>query len=377
MYLYPKWENIPFGKVCPMYEELGFQNLTAPQAVVYFALVIGVAFGVLAQITKFCLRRALVGTDRRAAAGIWFTALAVAVLGTQAAVSAGLIDFTGHRLMAGDLPWLAVIIGGLLFGAGMVLTRGCASRLTVLGASGNLRALTVIIVFAITAHATMKGLLAPVRVALGDVTVPLGKMTSLAALPGGGWLYALVIIAAALFIAARSGVRPPMLVAAALLGALVPLAWVGTGFILFDDFDPIAFESLSFTRPASDTLFWTIAGTSIAPGFGTGLIGGVLLGALASSLLTGTFLWQSFENAAQTGRYMAGAVMMGIGGVLAGGCTVGAGLSGVPTLSIAALLAIVTMAAGAWVTDALLSRTTRYGRATAAQRPTPATQQAA
>ena len=339
-----------------MFEELGFENLTAPEAVVYFALAIGVAFGILAQITKFCFRRTLVGEDRRAAAGVWFTALAVAVAGTQAAVSAELIEFSDHRLLADDLPWLAIVVGGLLFGAGMVLTRGCASRLTVLGGSGNLRALTVLVVFAITAHATMKGLFAPLRVALGDVTVPLGDMTTLAALPGGAWLFTALIIAAAAFIAARSGVRPSMLITVALLGALVPLAWVGTGFILYDDFDVIPMESLSFTRPASDTLFWTIAGTSIAPGFGTGLIGGVLLGALAASLATGTFIWQSFESAAQTGRYMGGAVLMGFGGVLAGGCTVGAGLSGVPTLSIAAILAIATMAAGAWITDALLNR---------------------
>ena len=339
-----------------MFEELSFENLTAPEAVVYFALAISVAFGILAQITKFCFRRTLVGEDRRAAAGVWFTALAVAVAGTQAAVSAELIEFSDHRLLAGDLPWLAIVVGGLLFGAGMVLTRGCASRLTVLGGSGNLRALTVLVVFAITAHATMKGLFAPLRVALGDVTVPLGDMTTLAALPGGAWLFTALIIAVAAFIAARSGVRPSMLITAALLGALVPLAWVGTGFILYDDFDMIPMESLSFTRPASDTLFWTIAGTSIAPGFGTGLIGGVLLGALAASLATDTFIWQSFESAAQTGRYMGGAVLMGIGGVLAGGCTVGAGLSGVPTLSIAAILAIATMAAGAWTTDALLNR---------------------
>ena len=360
-----------------MFEELGFETLTAPETVVYFALAIGVAFGILAQITKFCFRRTLVGDDRRAAAGVWFTALAVAVAGTQAAVAAGLIEFSDHRLLAGDLPWLAIVVGGLLFGAGMVLTRGCASRLTVLGGSGNLRALTVLVVFAITAHATMKGLFAPLRTALGSVTAPLGDMTTLATLPGGGWIFSALIIAVATFIAARSGVRPSMLIAAALLGALVPLAWVGTGFILYDDFDVIPMESLSFTRSASDTLFWSIAGTSISPGFGTGLFGGVLLGALASSLATGTFVWQSFESAAQTGRYMGGAVLMGIGGVLAGGCTVGAGVSGVPTLSVAAFLAIGTMAVGAWITHALLARSTRYADAASARHPRPTGPQAA
>ncbi len=362
-----------------MFEELGFQNLTAPQAVVYYALVLGVAFGALAQITKFCFRRMIVGTDRRAAAGVWFTALAVAVGGTQIAVTAGVISFDTHRFMAVDLSWLAIALGGLLFGAGMVLARGCASRLTVLGATGNLRALTVILVFAVTAHATMKGLLAPLRVALGDVTVSFGTLPSLASLPGGGWTYVALIVAVSLTIAARSGVRPQMLALAALLGALVPLAWVGTGFILYDDFDPIAFESLSFTRPASDTLFWSIASTSVSPGFGTGLLGGVLLGALAASLLTGTFAWQSFDSPRQTGRYVSGAVLMGVGGVLAGGCTVGAGLSGVPTLSLASLLAIVTMATGAWLTDALLTRLAGAKRSSGADgaRPTTPTLQPA
>jgi uncharacterized membrane protein YedE/YeeE len=359
-----------------MFEDLGFQNLTAPQAVVYFALVVGMAFGALAQVTKFCFRRAVVGSDRRAAAGVWFAALAVAVAGTQIAVTAGLISFADHRFLEADLPWLAIALGGVLFGVGMVLTRGCASRLTVLGASGNLRALTVLVVFAITAHATMKGLFAPLRVALGGVTVDLGEAASLSALPGGGWPVVAVIVALSLFIAARSGVRPSILIAAALLGALVPLAWVGTGFILYDDFDIIPFESLSFTRPASDTLFWAIAGTSVSPGFGTGLIGGVLLGALAASLLTKTLQWQSFDSPRQTGRYIAGAVLMGFGGVLAGGCTVGAGLAGIPTLSVAAVLALATMALGALASDALLKRFSRSSGARVARQAKPALQPA-
>jgi uncharacterized membrane protein YedE/YeeE len=339
-----------------MFETFAFETLTAPQASVYFALIIGALFGVLAQITRFCFRRAVVGEDRRAAAGVWLTALAVAVLGTQAAVTAGWISFDDHRFMVSDMPVLAIAVGGLLFGAGMVLTRGCVSRLTVLTGSGNLRAAFVLLVFAVVAHMTLKGVLAPLRTSLGAVTVPMGDYTTLAALPGGGWLWSGVIAIAALGFALRSGNRAGMLALAVLIGLLVPAAWVGTGFILYDDFDPIAMESLSFTSPAADTLFWSIASTSIAPGFGTGLLGGVLLGALAASLTFGGFQWQSFDSARQTGRYTLGAALMGVGGVLAGGCTLGAGLSGVPTLSVAALLAIATIALGAKLAQALLSQ---------------------
>ncbi len=346
-----------------MFESFGFEDVSARQLSVVLALVIGVLFGVLAQRTRFCFRRSLVGDDRKQAAGVWLTALAVAVIGTQAAVSAGWISFDDHRFMISAVPVLAIAVGGALFGAGMVLARGCISRLTVLSASGNLRAALVVVVFAIVAHATLKGLLAPLRVALGSVTVEMGDQVSLAALPGGPWVWAGLIAAAALVYGLRSGNSAGQLAMAVAIGLLVPLAWVGTGFVLLDDFDPIAMESLSFTSPSAETLFWTIASTSIPAGFGTGLLGGVFAGALVASLVWGEFRWQSFEAPRQTGRYMAGAAMMGVGGVLAGGCTLGAGLSGVPTLSLAAVEALVMIAVGAFAMQALLSRSVGAGGA--------------
>jgi len=333
-----------------MFESLGFETLTAPQAAVWFALAIGAVFGGLAQITRFCLRRAVVGEDRKQAAGVWLTALAVAVLGTQFAVAQGVISFADHRFMAADLPVLAIIAGGLMFGIGMVLTRGCISRLTVLTGAGNLRAALVLIVFAITAHAALKGLLAPVRTTLGSVTLPLES----AALPGNPLIWSALIAAAALIFALRSGNRLTTLALAALIGALVPLAWVGTGFVLYDDFDPIAMQSLSFTSPAADSIFYTVASTAVSANFGAGLLGGVIVGALIAALLSGSFQWQSFTSPRQTGRYMAGAVLMGLGGVLAGGCTVGAGLAGIPTLSLAAALALASIIAGGLVAQRAL-----------------------
>ncbi|NUH66210.1 YeeE/YedE family protein [Sulfitobacter sp. S0837] len=350
-----------------MFESFGFEETTAKQASVLLAAVIGFAFGVLAQRTRFCFRRSLVGEDRREALGIWLAALAFAVIGTQAAVLAGLIEFDAHRFMASEVPFLAIAIGGILFGAGMVLTRGCISRLTVLTGGGNLRAALVVLVFAVVAHATLKGVLAPLRVALGSVTVNLGENVSLATLPGGALLWGGLIALASLAYALRSGNRAGQLVMAALLGLLVPAAWVGTGFILLDEFDPIAMESLSFTSPAADSLFWTIASSSIPAGFGTGLLGGVLIGALIASLLSGEFRWQSFDAPRQTGRYLTGAAMMGVGGVLAGGCTLGAGLSGVPTLSVAAIEAISMIALGALAMQALLNRSSVADAATSAR----------
>lgn len=352
-----------------MFETLGFETLSPRAASLWLGLALGLVFGALAEVTRFCLRRGLAGDagERRPALALWLTALAAAVAGTQGAVAAGLIAFDDHRFHAADLPWLAILAGGALFGAGMVLARGCASRLTVLAASGNLRALTVLLVLGLVAHATMKGALAPVRTALAGWTLPLGD---LAVIPGGLPL-ALAGLAAALWFAQRSGLGARIIAGGLALGALVPLGWVGTGLVLQDAFDPIAVESLAFTAAHADTLFWAIAATAVEPGFGTGLIAGTFAGAALAALAGGRFRWQSFAAPRETGRYLTGGAMMGAGGVLAGGCTVGAGLSGMATLSVAAALALAAIAAGAVLTDRILSASPAGSGAQGATRQAP------
>jgi len=334
-----------------MYETLGLE-ITPQAASVWLGLFLGVGFGALAQLTRFCLRRALVGpvAERAAARGVWAMALAVAVIGTQGAVALGMVSFEAHRFTAGSVPVVAIVLGGVMFGFGTVLARGCLSRLTVLSASGNLRALVAIVTAALAAQAAMQGALSPLRAALGAVVVPLGG------LPGAGWLWAAVIAAVALLGVMRSRAGWPLLLGGAAIGALVPLAWVGTGFVLFDEFDPIALDSLAFTGPWGEALFWMMAAQLITPGFGVGLIGGVILGAFVAAMGSRQFRVEGFDSAGQMGRSFGGAVLMGLGGVLAGGCTVGAGLAGVPTLGASALIAFGAVLAGIYTADAVLAR---------------------
>ena len=339
-----------------MLERLGFEHVTPLQASVVLGLVLGAVYGVLAQRSRFCLRRSLVGewNECLPALGVWAMALALAIAGTQGAMVAGWISFDGHRFLAPDLPVVSVLAGGTLFGAGMVLSGGCVSRLTVLAGSGNLRSALVLVVFAIVAYAAMKGVLAPLRTTLGGWTVDPGGTVALTALPGGAvWAWGLALVAAVL--ALRSGAAPRHLVMAVGIGLLVPLGWVGTGFVLLDDFDPVPLQSLGFTGPTADTLFWAMAATAIPAGFGTGLAAGVIAGSLAAAVSGGEFRWSSLEGPRQTGRYMAGAALMGTGGVLARGCTVGAGLSGVSTASIAAILALTAMMVSARIAGKVLA----------------------
>ena len=339
-----------------MFEALGFEELTPLAASVVLGLALGLAYGALAQRSALCLRRSVVGPwrDCMPALGAWALALALAIAGTRLAVAAGLISFEAHRFLAPDLPVVSALLGGALFGAGMALAGGCASRLTVLAGTGNLRALIVLVVFAVTAHAAMKGVLAPLREAAGAASFHAGGASAITALPGGE-VWPLGLALALTLLALRSRAPASHLAMAGAIGLLVPLGWVGTGFLLQDDFDPLPLQSLGFTGPMADTLFWTVAASAIPAGFGTGLAAGVVGGSLAAALAAGEFRWQSLEGPRQTGRYLAGAVLMGLGGVLAGGCTVGAGLSGVSTASLAALLALAAMAASARAVGAVVA----------------------
>ena len=349
-----------------MFETLGLENWTPKEASVVVGVVLGLLFGVFAQRSKFCLRRGLVGeiTERASALSTWLTALVVAILGTQALSFFGFVDFSGHRFLSSEIPIAAIVLGGLLFGAGMVLARGCASRLTVLGGSGNMRALVTILIFAAVAHATLKGVFAPGRVWISSLTTDLGAV---ATLPGNGLIWGgIAAVALAFFVRAQFAATSD-LIYGALIGALVPLGYLATGLVLFDEFDPITLESIAFTSAGSESLFWGIASTAIEPGFGVGLLGGALGGSAIAALTFGEFKWVGFTSDFPTSNYLLGGSLMGVGGVLAGGCTVGAGLSGVALLSVAAILALASIIAGALLTNALKTNPSLSGAAIPAE----------
>lgn len=340
-----------------MYEQLGIEWLSPLAASAAFGIVLGIVFGAAAFATKFCIRRALISdtkSERSSALAIWVTALGVALVGTQLSVLAGWIDFSEHRLHLTSVPYALIAIGGLLFGAGMVLTRGCASRLTVLSGGGNLRALFVIVIFAMTAHSTLKGILSPFRTALAEFVFETDLNVWLINSPIAIAIVVLLTVAGVVSVIIRNNASHTQLLGGAVIGLLIPLGWVGTGLILQDDFDPIVFQSLSFTSPSADWLFWSIASTSTGAGFGVGLLFGVVTGSAITAVTTSKFQWTSFTSPAETGRYSLGAVLMGIGGVFAGGCTVGAGLSGIASLSLTALLALGFIVLGAKLTHVTL-----------------------
>lgn len=335
-----------------------FFNLDDASPLVFLPIagvVLGIAFGALAQWSRFCFRSGIIQLQegaRAPMAGAYVIAFLTGCLGVQLLFGMGYISFEGTRFVQSALPLGPLVFGGLLFGMGMILTRGCPARLTVLAAQGNLRAAVTLMIFAIMAFASLRGVLATPRRAFAEATT-VEDLAFGGALPL--WLATILGVAAVLFVV-RSRVTFRLAVAGVGIGAVIALGWFATGAILQDPFDPQPAESVAFTSGASDALFFVMASSALTPGFPVSMFAGVLIGAWALALVRRELRIEGFENGHQMLRYILGAVAMGVGGVWAGGCTIGAGLTGTSTLSVSAFIALASIGAGAALTNALLKK---------------------
>jgi uncharacterized membrane protein YedE/YeeE len=309
-------------------------------------LAIGIAFGGLARWSGFCLRGAVEDallTENAPRLRGFLAAMVVSLVVTQTLVMAGRLDLPKAAVLAPNLFWLGGLLGGAMFGVGMVLTGGCGTRLLVLAAGGNLRSIVSFLIFALVAYATIRGVLAPVRTALVAAgSTALAKPTLPVAVGA-------VFVAAALAFIAWRRVPGKHLLAGALIGLLVPLGYLATGVLGNDEFEPVPVESLNMMRAGGDSLMYLLIWTGAKVNFGIAFTGGILLGAFAVALAQRELKLVGFEKPADMLRYAGGAALMGAGGVLALGCTIGNGLTGLGSLAPMSFIAIPAMvlAAGA------------------------------
>ncbi|THH38033.1 YeeE/YedE family protein [Aliishimia ponticola] len=328
--------------------------------------LVGLLFGIFAERSEFCLRASTVEVAEGRPAGrlaVWLLAFFAALGTVQLAQFVGLMDLGEARALAATGSMSGAIIGGLMFGVGMILARGCASRLLVLASTGNLRALVSGLILTLVAQTAYKGVLSPSREYLSGLwTVPGGPARSLAAQLGLGQglaaALALAGFAAAWWFAARCEVSRGKRLMAAGVGLAVMLGWLLTYLIAQTSFEVVPISSVTFTGPATDTLMVLVDQPGITLSFGIGLVPGVAIGAGASALFARRWAIQRFGANTPMERYLLGAVLMGFGAMLAGGCAVGAGLSGGAALSLTAWLAVFCMWVGAMATHLLLARTT-------------------
>jgi len=325
--------------------------------------LIGLIFGAVGLVSGFCvvsgLRNMWTKGDGRMFRAVAL-ALAVAILGTQALAAFGFVDLGKSIYLAPSFSAPAVLLGGLMFGYGMIAANACASRTMVLLGRGNLRSLVVIATIAITAEMTLKGLIAPARIALvnwsqttfGAVSLPAflsqaglssSVATAAAALATGVALLAYVFSYAP-FRASR------LLIAAGLIvGLLVPAGWLVTGFVGADPFEPAPVASITFIAPTADSLQYAMLSTGSTLNFGIVVMAGVLAGSFVTALVTRNFHLEGYTSAPHMLRSVGGAALMGVGGVMAFGCSIGQGLTGLSTLALPSAIAVAGIVAGAAV----------------------------
>lgn len=345
----------------------------------WLAAGLGALFGAIAQRSHFCTMGAvadIVNMGDWNRMGMWLLAMGTAVLGTAGLQLAGLIDVANSIYTAPRLLWASHLVGGLLFGIGMVLASGCGAKTLVRVGGGNLKSLVVFLVMGFTALASLKGLPALLRVnGLEPLALEL-------AAPGQDLprlLQPLLGLPPATVLALAAGSIGGLLLAAPLLrrdfrsadnlfggfgiGLAVVLGWYLSGSLAFVPEHPETLqpaflatnsgrmESLTFVAPPAYALelfaTWSDASRKLTLGIATVL--GVVAGSALVALLSRSFRWEGFRDAEDTANHLVGAVLMGFGGVTAMGCTVGQGLSGISTLALGAFLTTLAIVAGAWI----------------------------
>ena len=327
-------------------------------------------FGIIAHKTHFCTMGAIsdwinMGSRRRLRA--WLLAMAVALLVSQLLQAIGWIDLSTSIYLSTNFGIGGHIVGGFLFGIGMTLGGGCGQRTLIRAGGGNLKSLVVLLVLGLTAYITLRGLLAGVRIEGFD---PLSIDLS---------AYALADQSLASVLAAASGLAPEsvqkglaVIVGVALLiytlkdrdfrtsgdsvisgfavGLLVAGAWFVTGVIGNDDFDPVRLETLTFIAPVGNMLNYLMTWTGSTIGFGVAVVFGVLAGSLVYAITSGNFRIETFNSRSDMLNHLYAGVLMGFGGVLSLGCTIGQGVGGFSTLALGSVVSIVFIVFGCALT---------------------------
>ena len=350
----------------------------ATQAVIWGGLLIGIVLGAVAQASRFCTMGALAdwftygGTARLM---MWVLAVTVAASGSMALIGLGAFDPTRTVAWSDRFLWLSYGVGGVIFGIGMVLASGCPQRNLVKAGGGNLKAWVTLIVAAVAAQMTLRGVLAEPRVRLLDtVGAQLAHPQDLGSMFGpwvgvtpvafrGATLLLLIVVAGVLLWRARPGMDRSHWIGGALIGLLVPAAWALTGLVGFLPEHPETLEAswmgtyshrpeaLTFTAPIAHSLdlltLWSDRNNTVS--FGVMVTLGVLLGSCAAAVWRKEFRVESFHSTEDMGNHLVGAVLMGFGGVTAMGCSIGQGVSGLSMLSAGACIAVAGIVAGTWL----------------------------
>lgn len=317
----------------------------------------GTVLGLAARLGEFCtfgaIESAYMGQDQRRLR-LWGIVLGTAILSVFTLDAFGQLNI-GQTLYH-RVEWnpLASIAGGLIFGYGMALSGNCGFGALARFGGGDLRAMVVVIVIAISGFFTLNGPLAPLRVMLfptEDATAPQGIAHLLSDIFGTPPLLFAIIIAAALItwalLYAPLRQRKVEIFWGIAAGLAIASAFWGTSVLREASFEEITLRGHTFTAPLGATLLFLMTSSGAGFGFSTGSVLGIMIGAFVGSHIKGHFRWEACEDPRELGRQVTGACLMGIGGVIAVGCSIGQGVSAFSTLAYSAPVTLAAIVVGA------------------------------
>ncbi|MCK5366617.1 MAG: YeeE/YedE family protein, partial [Gammaproteobacteria bacterium] len=325
------------------------EEFTNVHYVALWGFGIAAVFGFVANKTHFCVMGAIsdvIHMGSKGRLGAWLLAIGIAVLGTQALQLAGIIDVGESRYLGPNFMWLSYLVGGLLFGIGMTLAAGCGQRNLVRFGGGDLKAFVVLLVMGVSAYMTLRGLFGVVRINLVDpASVDLAEhgladqsmvsaVQSLTGIANGdlvrGLLTALIGGGLLAYALKQRALRESMdnILVGIVIGACVIAGWYVTGFLGVDDFDPVPVESMSFISSSGNSVNYLMSFTGATINFGIALIFGMIAGSFVYAVISGNFRIETFSKRAQMVSHLVGGALMGFGGILSVGCTIGQGVTG-------------------------------------------------
>ena len=328
----------------------------------FAGLFAGFVLGFAARANHFCtmsgLERHWYANDDRGLR-TWVLAAATALAATQALQALGHIDTGASFYIRSDFGWVGAIAGGIAFGFGMALVGTCGFGALVRLGGGSLRSLVVLIVLGMAAMSAQKGLVAQARVALSDnLAIDLsdvgGQSLSVILSHVAGHdltviLPALAAIAmfAWIFKSARYRRHYGSIATGITVGLVIAFGWWATAFAARHSFDIVQIEAGSFVVPVGDSIMQLATYTGTIPDYGVGLIFGTLVGGALAAWRRKEVRWEACDDGRELSRHLAGAALMGVGGVFAMGCTIGQGITAVSAMAVSAPVVIVSIAVGA------------------------------
>ncbi len=343
-----------------------FEDLSISTQMGFWGLAIGIALGFVVHRTNFCAMGAvsdIVSFSDWRRMRAWILAMAVSILGAQLLYIGGFVELDNSIYLRPSLSLTGLILGGLIFGFGMVLGGGCPGRNLMRVGNGDLKALMVLFFIGWSGYMTMRGILYYPQKWISDLLVidlkgfglpDQGIATIIGGITGASGPATQVVVmlvvagALALFALKDAGFRRSRrhVMAGVLLGLLVTLAWFATGYMGADDFEPAQVTALTFIAPTGDAFQYLMTWTGATINFGIATVGGVILGAYISSKLTKTFHLSTFVDTPDTLRNLTGGALMGFGGIMALGCTFGQGITGMSTLALGSVIATISIIIG-------------------------------